>query len=896
MTDSVALLHAFASVEKAAFVIVPGALLALWWACRRLPPVPQKADSPASVLTASEIGLLLLILAGALLLRVLWWDRGIPGTIFGGEIMTARAEAALRRGDYWTQWWNLVRGLQVSSWQYDSPIIQPFLLAFHAVVPPRLHGIVIFGALVGTLGVGLAWLAGRLLHGPRVGLLLAGVLAVSPLQVVWSRLGYRAIAAIPHVFLVIALATLAGRRRSAVLAVLVGVVGYATVYNYEGARVVLPLAFVAIWAGASGGSRRVRRVLGLSLLTAATVATLALTVPRVGLKQTLWPNYAGYAGNQGESGLGDLLRRNQERLRVEGVRSLDAYFRVNRSGPPYAAIWSWGIQYGGLTFLPLTVLGVIGLLVAPSFGWGALVWFGTLVLGLAMPALGCASARRLIIFDLAWCAFAAFGLAYLPRTALLRRVPLRHRPALAAAFLGLTGAWTFAAMAILGRGPSDAAVYQVPFGTGCVGDVVSCPRCAEVARRWEGDIRNGDLTILLDSDVQRENPTAPAGLTLFGQLAAVAAGRPDWFQEIHPIIWNLTFVPDFRQYYSPDSSPAAYLSRLLKASPYRRLLWHSEHPTAWDRALARRLVAAGGRLETFSTPLGAGPGFRVETDKADEDAVLATVAAMLPDAAAQPASCVVMTRVRADPMPFAPNALAAVAGADATDPTPWLAIGYHQVSGAGGMTLPLPAVRHAMPGAADAAATIRVLQANGLEITLAWPAGTQIANRLTHLGPVGRHCAAVVGGQWWVVDPESGVLRAAALPPSIPARGEWMGIASDQRSQLLLASAEQELVALDAGTGTETFRLRAPITSTERMEEAGQCIQLVRGGGWFGVFDGLRNRLHLYKDPGVPLGALELTALGFPGVRALAARGAFLALATPDRVTTVQLDLSGCPG
>jgi hypothetical protein len=891
--DPVTALEASAVVEKVAIVLVPGALVALWLATRRLPPAAEPSDSPTSKLSAPEVGWLFVVLAGALLLRTFWWDRGIPATIFGGEIMTARADAAIRRGNYLAQWWTMVRGVQLSSWAYDSPVIQPLLVAFYSIVHPRLNRIVIFGGLVGTLGVGLAWLAGRVLHGPRVGLLLAGVLAVSPLQVVWSRLGYRAIAAVPHVLLVIVLATVAARRGSALLAVLTGVLSYASLYNYEAARVAVPLAFVAILAAAGDAPRPIRRILGVSVLTAVTVAVLALTVPQGSLKETLWPTYSGYAGNQGESGMVDFVQRNQERVRREGARTLDAYFHVGRTGPPTPAIWSWGIQYGGLTFLPLTLLGVAGLLAAPSLGWGALVWIWTLVLGLAVPALGCASARRLLVFDLGWSAFAAFGLALLPRSPLLRRVPLRHRPGLAAVSLGALGAWTFIAMALLGRGPGGPAILHVPFATGCLNDVLFCPRCAEIAQRWERDIANGDLVILLDSDAQRENATAPAGLSLFGQVAALGSDRPEWFQELHPVIWNLNFLPTFRQYYSPVGTPGGYLSELLRSTPYRRVVWHSERPIAWDRELAKRLLAAGGRIETFPTPFGPGVGFRVETEKANENDVIAAVTAFLPGAAeVAPTSCVTTIRVRAEATPLPANALATVSVPNSSEPPTWFALSYHQAYRPAGMSFPLPAVRDIVL-VDGGGAQIRALQSDGLESTFAWPNGNAIATRVTHLEPVGRHCAAFAGGQWWVVEPESGALRAATLPPSLP-RGDWLGIASDQRSELLLADADQALVAVNAESGAESFRVRIPVTPTERPEETWQCIQLVRGGGWFGVFDGARNRLRLYRDTGGSLGALDLTALGLPFVRALAARDEFLAVATADRVTTLRVDIGRC--
>src|SRR5436190_138264 len=403
--DQATLLRASAIVERAAFVLSPLGLLALALASRRMPTVEPAPDSPDQPVTAGEAGLMLLALGGALILRLLWWDQGIPGTLYGGEIITARADVALQEGGLWAQWWHLLRTSQPSSWSYDSAVIQPVVVLFQLIFRPAIHGIVRVGAFFGVAAVALAWVAGRLLNGRRFGLLLAGFVAVSPLQVVWSRLGYRAVAAV--------------------------------------------------------------------------LVALAVTVPEGSLKEALWPNYPGYAGNQGEKNLTEFAQSNYERAKLQGQQSLRDYFLVNRSSRPQRPTWARGIQYGGLVFQPVAILGAVGLLSVVFSRSLPLVWLTALVLGLAMPALGCSTARRLLIFDLGWCAFAAIGLAYVARTRVLARVPLRYRAPLAAGFLGLMGAWTLTAMLSLRGPPGYRGVHAVPFATGCVEDIVSCSRCAE---------------------------------------------------------------------------------------------------------------------------------------------------------------------------------------------------------------------------------------------------------------------------------------------------------------------------------------------------------------------------------------------------------------------------------
>src|SRR5437762_2208445 len=165
--DQATLLRASAIVERAAFVLFPLGLLALSLASRRMPTVEPAPDSPDQPVTAGEAGLMLLALGGALILRLLWWDQGIPGTLYGGEIITARADVALQKGGLWAQWWHLLRTNQPSSWSYDSAVIQPVVVLFQLIFRPAIHGIVRVGAFFGVAAVALAWVAGRAVYARR---------------------------------------------------------------------------------------------------------------------------------------------------------------------------------------------------------------------------------------------------------------------------------------------------------------------------------------------------------------------------------------------------------------------------------------------------------------------------------------------------------------------------------------------------------------------------------------------------------------------------------------------------------------------------------------------------------------------------------------------------------
>src|SRR5437879_5439547 len=85
---------------------------------------------------------------------------------------------------------------------------------------------------------------------PAGALLMAGLVAASPLQLVWSRLGGLYIASVPHVLLVIWVSWEAGRRRSVLLAIVAGLAAWASLYYYYAARVAIPLGLIALLAGA----------------------------------------------------------------------------------------------------------------------------------------------------------------------------------------------------------------------------------------------------------------------------------------------------------------------------------------------------------------------------------------------------------------------------------------------------------------------------------------------------------------------------------------------------------------------------------------------------------------------------------------------------------------------
>ena len=118
----------------------------------------------------------------------------------------------------------------------------------------------------------------------------------------------------------------------------------------------------------------------ITLLPLLSLLALAATLPPAGIKDTLWPTYAGYAGNQGEKTLSDFVEKNYVRVKTESRRVLNDYFVSSRNSPPRPAVWSWGIASGGLTFLPIVAAGVVGALAVVAARSAALIWLAVLLL------------------------------------------------------------------------------------------------------------------------------------------------------------------------------------------------------------------------------------------------------------------------------------------------------------------------------------------------------------------------------------------------------------------------------------------------------------------------------------------------------------------------------------
>src|SRR5439155_26993294 len=145
------------------------------------------------------------------------------------------------------------------------------------------------------------------------------------------------------------------------------------------------------------------------------------------------------------------------------------------------------------------------------------------------------------------------------------------------------------------------------------------------------------------------------------------------------------------------------------------------------------------------------------------------------------------------------HSLVPAAAAVADGAPTWLPLGWDRTFVANAVWT-VPGGRQIAIDGHDGVSQAHILRGDGFEDVYRWPTRERMASRpLTQLMPIGRACAAFAGGDWWVVDPEFGVLKSATPHDWVPAHG-WMGITSSGGDELVLAAVDQRIVVLDLAT------------------------------------------------------------------------------------------------
>src|SRR2546425_1277493 len=637
------------------FVVATGVLLAR---ARRLPTAPDGAPLGG----VRERVLLGLVLAGAVLTRVLWWHTGLTAPYWFSETTPLYVAKALGEGGLWAQWTPLLTKYQVA-WTHESATVAPVAVLFQLAFGPSFHLPVLVGAFYGVAAVLLAWALGRAAHSSTFGLVFASLVAASPLQIVWSRHGGFYIAGGTHVLLVMLVSYVAGKRRSALLATFGAVCVWATFYNCFAARAAIPLGLAALVAGmqrARTSLGEAARVLGASF---ATLALIYLWARPPGIMAIVWPVYTGYAGNRGERSLADLISKNAGPVAVELRRTLVRYLLRERAGwEPPSISFHWQGQSRGLCL---------------------------------------------------------------------------------------------AAVALVNAALEERHGQPIPFGESGFNEGLTCKRCLYAGYQWQTEIASNRFVVLFENDIERENPTIPGGLPLYGELAVLSAGRPRNFLEFYAVLTNFNHQPaDYGAFYDGTRTDfASYLHGRLDAARPQTVIWHFERPTQWERWMIGRLERAGGTVSTFVTPLSASPGVQVRTSwplSPEVRALLDDLARALRASGRCPGLKQVATRRPG----FVPLHLSAGGSTDGAGVPDWLVGSWFKVgfrdwifdtglpSGSGVERLDGGGARlHLLLGQVGQAVAFDVPSQSRL------PPTPMFARR------TGLDCAVRVGPHWWAVDP-----------------------------------------------------------------------------------------------------------------------------------------------
>src|SRR5262245_2609756 len=867
---------------------------------------PASSRSPLAIGPRAERTAMLVVIGWVLLTRLVGATSPHQPRWYFSQVEPLHIADALARGHLGRQWLDLLKNVQVI-WEHESPLQAPVATVMQLLLGPSIELPTFVGAVWAVLAVLLAWRLGRSIESPAFGVLFAALLAVSPLQITWARLGGIYIGASAAVLFALWIGFRAGMCGSVAAAAAVGVVAWTAVYHYFAARVGMGLAFVALWAGWRRSGRGTGRLVALVTAAALGLGACMLWHRAVNPAQSLWPAYQGYVGSHGETSVQDWLASSAAAIRAQGERVLRAYFWAGRLGVLASKIASapspWlgtlrqpGMAGGGLVLLPVLLLGAVGMLRCLRHPVERGLWLVLAVCGLLPSLLGVPSARRLLVLDVAWCALAALGLLGIVGSRFLSPATSSGRWRVAGGVLAAIAVWSAAAV-----GLSAAIVppnqIHIPFGDSGFGDGSTCLGCVRTARIWQQEMAQGRMVILFDTDVYRENPTAPGGLSLYGKTAALAAGNAGRFLDYYAIVSNFDRLPPRPGPFAnvaPEDVARDLGARIEAAAP-SAIVWWFTQPTAWERWLAKELVVAGSsRTDPAPVPMWgadrpilAAPPIRIETPWERRQDALAVIHRLVDPP--MPAACVRLVPVATRNVPLVwPTALAPV-DSGASPPT-W-AVGRWNAAEIFGTERPARDPLWFQYGRnRDGSARVDLIEFWGAATT--WTqAGDERHSSAIVPGPrpLGRDCAVLQDGAWWVVDPVGGTLNLAGNPP-LSGAGEVVGI-TQLGERLVLATADQRLLVPDP-TGGRAPRAVPAVVAPSRRFHFGECSMVVAGRDWIASYDQPRGVLFVYDRGGAPLGRIPLArAMGTQprSVHTIRAAGDYLGVGHDTAVTTLRV-------
>ncbi len=854
-------LSAVAEKVLAALAVGVSAVLCLhkigrWYLARRTGTSHGEEKGPCGLPSGFEGRAFALILLFGILIRVLGWDSLLTPPFYAAEVTLLHLERILAQENFWSVWKSLFHLYQVS-WEHDSAVALPVAMAFRLVFGPHPHLPVLIGAWWGALSIFFAWLLGRALHSRAFGLLFAAFLAVSPLQLAWSRIGGIYCASVPHILLAMWLGFLAGKKFRPWLSLIAAACAWLSLHQYMGARIALPLTLAAMIYGLTVNPESARR----KMLAAAALLLSFVAIYRISgiphWRAALWPQYPGYLGNRGENNFSELISRNADAMANTARLSLEKYFLRDR-----AALFStdapfrWGMDHGGFCYLPAALLGGLGLLVAFRQVRRTWIWLLFLGAGFLLPVASVPTARRFLAMDAAWCAVAGLGGLYLLRF-LSGPAWDRKKTVWASGlilFLG-SGGWSLANLALLTARLPLSGPTALPFGDSGFGDGLACLRCFQAAMEWKGEMAKNRMVVLFDNDPYRENRTSPGGLQAYGKLAALSVGRPEHFFDFYSCLRNFDLEPPYPgRIFDPNRSTCLdYLRERMQRIRPAGILWHFESASPWEEWVASRLQSPSAPRRTFASPLGERSGIGLRTPRGEMDVPLRFLASLWEGDNPRSKSTLEIRDRATVPGMGIPLLATCSRECEQEAPISCCLIADHGRYLWEGQSRTSPfeigAVAIAGPDAGGGPGG-KLLGTWGEELSVGRDAPEEI--RRIPLGrPLGLGCGAWLDGRWWTLDPRKSEVRDAGQPVPWIDRKPWVGIAADPSAgELLLLSAEQEVAVYGVADGK--LLRRFPASAWPRIQEKGnECTPLLVGEGWVAAVNPMLGQVSFYDRQGL---------------------------------------------
>ena len=901
MPQPLALLAASATIER--LVWATALLLAgvLWVRSRR------RFGSPLILDVHTERAAVVVIVAWVLVSRLVGYESPWQPRWYFSEIGPLHIAASLEAPGFAERWVKQLANVQII-FEHQSPLMAPVAAGMQLILGPSMDLPVLIGVVWALIAVVAAWRLGRAAVSPAFGVVFAALVAASPMQLTWSRLGGINIGSPAHVLLVLWCGWVVGSRRGVVAAVGLGILAWCSVYHYFAARIGLLLAPVAVCAGWRSADRSLVRLGTLLVALALGISTCAIAHHLANPEQSLWPEYQGYVGNRNERGALEWLRGVAASMQRETPTAIRRYFWAGRMGPlapliatvPSPSIGTLrqpGMVGGGLVLLPVLLLGLLGLArcLRRPLQYG--LWLAFAALALLPVLLSVATARRFLVFDVAWCALAALGLMLLLESRLLAGIAARTRWSVGAVVLGAVALWAGAAVG-LGSAALPPNRTPIPFAESGFGDGLTCLGCVRTARSWQHELEDGRMVILFDTDVEREDRTSPGGLWMYGKLAALTAGRRDRFLDYYSIVSNFDTEPPRPGFLGP-AAPAdisGEISARVTAAKPSSIVWWFSQPTAWERTLAVALAAAGGGLSGPQVPptaqlenptaMATHP-IRVETSLWRWREALDALRA-LTDAPAAP-DCIRLKQISSRSSLSPPLLIAPIAHSGDAPPD-WVSTSWGEVDISGVRHAVLQPVGVDQGRGTDGVERVNLVDSLGIQHTYPPSDPARDGKRVAGPRSLGRNCVARMPDGWWTVDPVEGLVRDPAGRPVLrTGLGPAIGL-SAYGDRLVVAAADQHLHVVDPGVPSVLRSFPASVAPSRRTRY-GECAVIATGSGWIASLDQLRGIVSFYDEGGtllgrLPLGAARSNLLGLQDMRGY---GDFLGVAHDQAVTTFRV-------